>query len=197
MGDRNPDANSGVITAGCNVLAEDSLFGDYTRLFFEFLNGEVDDMVVVTTNVPGDRVTEVYDEVIGEKKGGLRVIDACGDASDDRISNVSSVEDLTTMGVKISNSLEKYEKNLRSVCLCIDSISPVLTLTDTQTVFRFLHVVTGQVGNVGGVGIVGIRPMIHDSQELATIEQLFDGRITRDEGTLEYTDGDKGFSSSE
>lgn len=195
-GDRTPDGNGGM-TAGSNILIEDSLTSNDTRAFFEFLKGDIDDLVVVATNVPGEKVTDVYDEVMDNGgQGRLRVIDACGDASGERIVNISSVEDLTTVGVKISNSLERYEETeSRTVCLCIDSISPVLTLTETQTVFRFLHVVTGQVGNVDGVGIVGVRPAVHDRQELATIEQLFDGRIARQDGSLEFTSG--GFNSPE
>lgn len=177
------------VDTGTSILVEDVLIRDETQTVFELLQNEVGYIIFVSTNFSGERYLERYDEVADDRRG-IRVIDASGDASssDERLTPVSSPEDLTTIGVKISEILDDY-KGEEGICLCFDSVSGMLTMMATETVFRFLHVVTGQIRSVEGLGMFGIRPEIHDSQELATIQQLFDGRLVRGDDGLVFRYG--------
>jgi hypothetical protein len=48
---------------------------------------------------------------------------------------------------------------------------------DVETVFRFLHVLTGRLDGVNAVGLFTIDPTTHDEQTVNTLKQLFDGAI--------------------
>lgn len=189
MGKKFPEWLSKKTNSASNVLVEDTIIRSETEDLLEALEHEIDAVVAVSTNLPGSTFVERYDEA-DPCIEDISVIDASGNPaqSDYRVVDISSPEDLTTMGVKISEVLENYDQE-EDVCLCFDSVSSVLTMMQTETVFRFLHVVTGRVRSTEDFGMFGIRPEVHDSQELATVEQLFDGKAVQEDGGLIYKEG--------
>jgi len=177
---------------GSNLLVEDVLFRDDTETVLRALAPEMDGIIVVATNTPGSDFVETYEDVTGRPEG-IRVIDASGSgpvssSSDGRVVYVSSPEELTTIGVKISESLEECADE-EDVAFCFDSVSSPLTMMGTEDVFKFLHVVTGRIRSAGGVGVFGIRPEVHDKQELATVQQLFDGRFVTEGDEIVFRRG--------
>jgi hypothetical protein len=55
--------------------------------------------------------------------------------------------------------------------------------SNTETVFRFLHVFIGRIRSVDGLGVFVIESTAHDDRTLGTIQQLFDGIIEVTEDT--------------
>lgn len=95
------------------------------------------------------------------------------------IEIVSSPADLTAIGVKISQFFEDlfFKKNIRKLQLHFNSLSTILLYSKVQTVFRFLHVLTGRIKAVKGLGIYVMDSRMHDEKTITTLKQLCDGII--------------------
>ncbi len=103
------------------------------------------------------------------------------------VKHTSSPSDVTGIGIKISDLVERFqEREVENTRLYMDSISTLLMYSDLQTVFRFLHVLTGRVRSIGGFGLYTMDPDMHDDKEYSTLVQLFDGTVElRDEDGLQ------------
>ncbi|MCZ7357870.1 MAG: recombinase RecA [Candidatus Methanoperedens sp.] len=97
----------------------------------------------------------------------------------ENIKFASSPVDLTGIGVRISQFFEDFlmKKKLLKIQLHINSLSGILMYSNIQTVFRFMHVLTGRVKAAGALGIFVIEVGMHDDHTIATLKQLFDGII--------------------
>ncbi|MBU3965964.1 MAG: recombinase RecA [Euryarchaeota archaeon] len=95
------------------------------------------------------------------------------------IKIASSPGDLTSIGVRISEFSEEFymKKNIKNHQLHINSLSTILMYSNTQIVFRFLHVFTRRIKETGAIGIYDIDSGMHDEQTIATLKQLCDGLI--------------------
>ena len=59
------------------------------------------------------------------------------------------------------------------VRLCIDSLSTILMYSKLTTVFRFMHVIAGQVAMHRNLGVYIVDENMHDPHTIATLKQLF------------------------
>jgi KaiC/GvpD/RAD55 family RecA-like ATPase len=101
-----------------------------------------------------------------------------GDASEtESIKYASSPVDLTGIGVRISQFLEKFlvKKNIHKIQLHMNSLSTILMYSNIQTVFRFIHIFTGRIKEAGALGIFVMDSGMHDEHTINTLKQLFDG----------------------
>ncbi|MCX9081793.1 MAG: hypothetical protein OIN83_06315 [Candidatus Methanoperedens sp.] len=100
-------------------------------------------------------------------------------ANNENIKIAASPVDLTGIGVKISHFFDEFliKKKIQKNQLHINSLSTILMGSSTQTVFSFLHIFTKRIKSTGALGIYLIDGDMHDEQEIATIQQLFDGII--------------------
>jgi hypothetical protein len=90
----------------------------------------------------------------------------------------SSAKDLTGIGMRYSKLYQGFHtEGLTLVRTGLFSISTLLSLTDLQTVSRFLHTLIGRVSKVDGLGVFPIDPAMHDEQVLHTISQFCNDRI--------------------
>jgi len=145
-----------------------------------------DAAVIVNTREPGENVVDWFNyNNMNIPPDHLGIVDCVtktlGVPTSDTatIRRASSPVDLTGIGVKISQFLEEFriKKNIRKIWLCINSLSTILMYSNTQTVFRFLHVFTGRVKAAGAIGIYVVEDGMHDNQTVTTLKQLFDGVI--------------------
>jgi len=97
----------------------------------------------------------------------------------ENIKFASSPQDLTGIGVRISQFLEDFhlKKKIPQIQLHINSLSAILMYSNIQTVFRFMHVFTGRIKEAGALGIFVVDSGMHDDPTIATLKQLFDGII--------------------
>jgi len=95
------------------------------------------------------------------------------------IKFASSPKDLTGIGVRISEFFEDFlmKQKIQKIQLHINSLSTILMYSNTQTVFRFMHVFTGRIKAAGALGIFIADSGINDDPKIATLKQLFDGII--------------------
>jgi len=97
----------------------------------------------------------------------------------ENIKFASSPQDLTGIGVRISQFIEDFhmKKKIPKIQLHINSLSAILMYSNIQTVFRFMHVFTGRIKAAGALGIFVVDSGMHDDPTIATLKQLFDGII--------------------
>jgi KaiC/GvpD/RAD55 family RecA-like ATPase len=182
---------------GTNVLVTGPSMVGKVPLCYRFLAPAADAgraAYVVSTSESAGRVRERYADLGSGQPDPLMVVDCmtrqaglAGDADeDDRTWYVSSPGDMTGMGMAISKALEATPADRRPESrLLFDSVSTVLLYSDVETVYRFLHAVTGRVRTVDGYGLFVLHTDALDEQTEATVTQLFDAvlEVREAEGT--------------
>lgn len=98
------------------------------------------------------------------------------------VETVSSPADLTGLGIKLSEQLQAWNGDGNEVVLCFHSLSELLDAVDTQTAFRFLHVVTGRFDSIGATAHYHLDPARFDERTVNTIKALFDAAVERVDG---------------
>ncbi len=141
-------------------------------------------VIAVNTHESGTRILEWFDENnltlpysrIGIVDCTTRMIGGRAD-EDETIKIADGPVDLTLIGIKISQLLDKFFKikNIQNIQLNINSLSTLLMYSKIKTVFKFLHVFTGRIRAMGGLGIYVLESGVHDMPAAGPLYQLFDG----------------------
>mgnify|MGYP000636901952 FL=1 len=105
------------------------------------------------------------------------------DDVDVTIEQISSPENLTRLGVRLTNSLAELTESVgdRQVVVCFDSVTAMLQYVELDQAFRFLHVVTDRFEDAGVMAHFHVDPGAHDDETIETLRSLFDGVWTFDE----------------
>ena len=177
---------------GTYLLSGPAMSGKYDLLLSLVTEGieAGDGALFVTTNEDADGVIGDVEERLGGLPENLRLVDCVserqggGSLPADRVEYVSSPADLTGIGIGVSEQLRRFaDADVERTRLAFYSLSTLLMYAELETVFRFLHVLTGRVDSIGGVGVFTIDPTTHDESTVNTLKQLFDGMIeVRDGG---------------
>lgn len=85
---------------------------------------------------------------------------------------IGSPNHLVELGITISLYLEDWTAGRTIVCF--HSLEALLATTDTETAFRFLHVLTGRITSAGAVGRFSLDPDALDERTGRTLEPMFD-----------------------
>jgi archaellum biogenesis ATPase FlaH len=143
-------------------------------------------LMVVTTCEPAiqmiERFKELEPNLLLSRVGFVDCVSIkCGVTAveNNNIRLVNGPEDLTAIGVKISQFFEDFymKKKIRKIQLHINSLSTLLMYSNIQTIFRFLHVFTLRIKMANAIGIYVLDSEMHDEQIISTIKQLCDGLI--------------------
>lgn len=104
---------------------------------------------------------------------GVEVLDCTpGSTSGAGVHNVGSPGDLTGLSMPLSEFLAEADGPV----VAVDSLTTLLQYNDRSTAFRFLTVLSAQVGRSQGGALCVVSPTCHDEQTVHTFEQLFDSR---------------------
>lgn len=90
-----------------------------------------------------------------------------------KTASVTDAADLTGLGIAITSCLDAWADSEEPIVLYFDSLTPLLHLTDTQRIFRFLHILTNTLREAGARAYFHLDPNAHDDRTLATIGNLF------------------------
>lgn len=92
------------------------------------------------------------------------------------LDQVGSVENLTKLGVRMTNRLEEIDSGIgnHQILVCFDSVTELLQYVDTEQAFKFLHVVTDQFTESGAIAHFHMDPHAHDEETINTLRTLFD-----------------------
>lgn len=88
-------------------------------------------------------------------------------------TSVSDAGDLTGLGIAVSSCLDAWADVDEDVVVCVDSLSPLLQLVETQRLFLFLHILTTRLRAADARGYFHLDPDAHDARTLTTITSLF------------------------
>ena len=175
------------LDTGSYLLAGPAMSGKYELLVDLLLEGLAAEEagLFVTTNQDAHAVYEDFNNQAGAKTGDLRFVDCVSDQpgnpgpfDPDQVEYVSSPADLTGIGIGVSEQLRRLaEAEFRRMRVGCYSLSTLLMYAELETVFRFLHVLTGRIESIEGLGMFAIDPTTHDRSTINTLKQLYDGVI--------------------
>lgn len=181
--------HDGEVKAGTNLLVAGSSYTGSLRFVRKAVEEGVsgdDGTVYVTARRPGQEVLDEF-EASSDRFAAVDCSEGSKEDNDDRagsesIQHADHPGDMTNIGVKVSDLLERFHdgRGIDRNRIVLDSVSELVSYSDIETVFRFLHVFTGRVRNVGGLGIFVIDRDAHDDKEYSTIRQLFDAVVEVD-----------------
>jgi len=100
------------------------------------------------------------------------------------VERVNSPRNLTQLGVRITECLDKWSESDtdRQIVCCFRSVSTLLQYVELDQAFRFLRITTDRCEDADAISHYHLNPQAHDEQTVATLTELFDT-------VLEY-DGD-------
>ena len=94
---------------------------------------------------------------------------------------VLETDGLAELGIEISNAIDEFERESGALSsgelrVCLDSLTPLVETHDHESLFRFLHVLTGRIKTVNGMGHFHL-PAEMDSRAVRTLLPVFDAAI--------------------
>lgn len=96
------------------------------------------------------------------------------------VVSVSSPADLTGIGIKLGNFFSDWADDGNRLVLCFHTLTTFLQYTDLETVYRFIHVLTGRVRSANGVAHYHLDPSAHDERTANSLSGLFDAVVEPD-----------------
>ena len=144
----------------------------------------------VSTNESAKGVFTDIEERTGSVPPTLRMVDCVseqqslgGTYPDEQVKYINSPGDLTGLGIGASEQLRRFaEADTERVRAGFHSLSTLLMYSEVETVFRFMHVLTGRLDGVGGLGLFAIDPTTHEEGTVNTLKQIFDAAIELRQG---------------
>lgn len=172
---------------GSILVSGPPMTGKYELLLEVVVEGgrRDDGGLFVTTNESARSILSDIEEMSGGMLAFLRIVDCVSEQQsieeqfpEERVEYVNSPGDVTGVGIGISEQLRRFaEDGTEHTRVAFNSLSTLLMYSDTETVFRFLHVLTGRIDNTDTVGLFTIDPTTHDEETVNTLKQVFDGAI--------------------
>lgn len=149
--------------------------------------------VVVDTDDAPRRTAERWTDVTGTPASRLGVVGCGGHDGGETLGAtacVSQPSDLTGLGIQYSKLTRSFSGGPRGrLRVGLDSISTlVMFCDDVQSVYRFLHTLTGRVRSTGQLGVFVYSPSMHDDRISNVLTQPFDAAVDvrlTDDGTRE------------
>lgn len=132
----------------------------------------------------GERPANLQFVSVGETTRSASASSPTGPApggGDEFVETLTSPGDLTGLGITLSEVLERWEGDGNPVVACFDSLTALLQYADLQTVYKFLHVLTGRFDAAGATAHFHLDPDACDQQTVSTLTSLFDTVIERDD----------------
>lgn len=108
--------------------------------------------------------------------------DVSPDSNGETVETLSSPGDLTGLGIKLSEILKEWTGDGSEITACFDSLTALLQYADLQTIYKFLHVLTGRFEAADVTAHFHLDPDACDQQTVSTLTSLFDTVVELDDG---------------
>lgn len=92
---------------------------------------------------------------------------------DPDVQTISAPTDLTGLGIQITKALRDFDDEYPTR-VCFDSLTALLQYVEFETVYEFLHVVSGRIYAMDATAHFHLDPGAHDEQTIASITTLAD-----------------------
>jgi len=172
------------VDPGTNLLVTGPSLGGLRELVARTLacrDGE--GLLLLTTDANGADAISTYEAAgCSYEPARMAVVDCTQESVEDERRNVYTVADpgdLTGMGIVFSSLYEQlYDAGIQRVRTGLFTLSTLVMYTeDIQPLYRFLHTLTGRIGQADGLGVCAIDPETQDDQTLSGLTQPFDGQV--------------------
>ena len=97
------------------------------------------------------------------------------------IETVSSPNDLTGLGIRITEFLSDWADNDNRTVVCFDSLTALLQYVELDTAYEFLHIITGRMASTDAFAHFHMDPDAHDEQTVEIVTGLMDAVVEVDE----------------
>lgn len=175
------------LNEGSYLLSGPAMSGKYELLLDLLASGlrHDDGVLVVSTNHSAPSMYEDLQDILQSPPDQCRFVDCVSDSPENNapipesyVKHVSSPGDLTGIGIGVSEQLNQLvESDTDSIRVGFHSLSTLLMYAELETVFRFVHVLSGRIDSIDGIGFFVIDPTTHEESTVNTLKQLFDGMI--------------------
>ncbi|MFB6227965.1 MAG: hypothetical protein ABEH88_05185 [Halobacteriales archaeon] len=98
-----------------------------------------------------------------------------------RIHTASSPTDLTGIGVRISEQLSDWDTDDNRTIVDFDSLTALLESNEQQSVFKFIHFLSGRITTADALAHYHMDPAAHEDQEIKTFESVMDAVVEVEE----------------
>jgi len=114
--------------------------------------------------------------VDADARSSSPTMDSKARSSDVEVEHVSSPENLTRLGVQVSNCLDEWNntKTEQQIAVCFHSVTALLQYVDIDQAFKFLQIVIDRCEEVDVISHYHLDPRAHDQQTIARLVKLFD-----------------------
>ena len=141
------------------------------RRWREHADGQPAEMGIVSVE---DSTRSVAADTGGD--GGLSL-----PGPDAPIETVSSPNDLTGLGIRITEFLSDWADNDNRTVVCFDSLTALLQYVELDTAYEFLHIITGRMASTDAFAHFHMDPDAHDEQTVEIVTGLMDAVVEVDE----------------
>jgi hypothetical protein len=97
-----------------------------------------------------------------------------GDVDPAAVQRVSNASDLTGIGIKVGEFVGSQDGQ---IVVCVDSLTALLQYVELETVYEFVHALTGQLYSAGAFSHFHVDPSAHDSETVDVLTSLFDAFV--------------------
>ena len=183
--------SSGAGPTARNVLVMAEAMSDgKTDACYELLDsadpGGVDLLRIVYHRTP-ERLLDEWERRIGTQPANTAIVGV-----DDRVQSGPSEDatpttdetnlrvyaanpnDLTGLGMELNNALTALSKTANPTFVCFDSVTAMLQFVDTESAYKFLHMLTGQLHDADAVAHFHMDPNAHDPRTISRLKTAFD-----------------------
>jgi hypothetical protein len=152
------------------------------------------DIVLFVTTTPGERIRLLKDEL--QSWPAWTVILTTKEYPLEGVDNVELADaplevvrldrrlGLSDLGETVSRVLDEQKRKSGKLSVEFDILSEIIEKFETQTVFKFLHLLTRRLESVGALSHFYVDPRAESASTINVLEQLFDLSLTADERTF-------------
>jgi hypothetical protein len=163
--------HGGAVSDGCRSLIHG---GDPEHVVVVSLSGSLGEWLEWWERHEGSRPEDLVFVTTGEPPGEPPV--------GVTVERVSSPNDLTALGIRVADHLERWREAGIRPSVCFDSLTVLLQYVDVETAYKFVHVLTTRIANADARAHFHLDPRTLDERELSTIESVFSA-VARHDGS--------------
>jgi hypothetical protein len=176
--DDQPPVDAARLPPGTSVLlsASDRESGrEALRACLGSPGGEAAVLAVTTTDAQ-EAVDDLRRRCV--RAAALGIVDASGaGVRPAGVAEAATVEGpgaLSSLGIEISDVLDRLDHRFERVYVGFDSISDLVSATSLAATFRFLHVLRGRIRNSDAIVVATIDRSANDEETRRTLGELFE-----------------------
>lgn len=98
------------------------------------------------------------------------------------VETISSPNDLTGLGIRITEFLTDWEQTDGQIVVCFDSLTALLQYVELETAYEFLHIITGRMAAVDAIAHFHMDPDAHDDHLVEGVTTLMDAVVELEDG---------------